>query len=219
MNRFTVVPTALEEDKVQVEIDQAFQTAIYAIKGAVVMGDHEAYDIIIHSRNFISDIMIKIAPLQRPDLLTSLLSETLFQGLLLRELSEFYILEVQGQKIVIKINTKDIPAGRDDAVYKSIIDTKSKFISYISFMLSEDYATGILEEAEALRLFQNDDTDIHSSPVYSAVYEKMLKAVHQNPNRLKEIADIIKRLDPDIIGQEFLDMYQQFEQVVRRQKK
>lgn len=217
--QITVVPTALEEDKVQVEIDQAFQTAIYAIKGAVVMGDHEAYDIIIHSRNFISDITIKIAPLQRPDLLTSLLSETLLQGLLLRELSEFYILEVQGQKIVIKINTKDIPASRDDAVYKSIIDTKSKFMSYISFMLSEDYSTGILEEAEALRLFQNDDTDIHSSPVYTAVYEKMLKVVHQNPNRLKEIADIIKRLDPDIIGQEFLDMYQQFEQVVRRQKK
>jgi uncharacterized protein YfbU (UPF0304 family) len=126
---------------------------------------------------------------------------------------------VQGQKIVIKIETKGIPAERDNAVYKSIINTKTKFLSYVSFMLSDNYAAGALEESEYLRLMQSDENESANAPAFAAVYEKMLKVVHQNPARLKEVADVIKRLDKDIVGNEFLEMYKQFELAARRLKK
>jgi len=61
----------------------------------------------------------------------------------------------------------------------------------------------------------NED-DLNKLPAISAIYEKMLKVVHQNPKRLKEIADVVKRLDDSIIGDEFMDMYSQFEQAARR---
>lgn len=213
------VPAKTESDKLQEEIDKAFKDAIYAIKFATVIRDDGIYEIYIHSKSFTSNKTVKIAPLQRLDLLAPLTSETILQGILLKELSEFYILDIDGQKIVIKIETKGIPSERDDAVYKSIIDTKSKFMSYISFMLSEDYSTGSLEESEYLHLFQDYSIDDNSSPAFAAIYEKMLKALHQNPSRIKEIADVMKRLDQNIVSQEFIDMYQQFELVLRRRKK
>lgn len=58
-----------------------------------------------------------------------------------------------------------------------------------------------------------------SSTVYSAVYEIMLKATYQNPNKLAEIADVIKRLDKDIVSEKFIEMYEQFQSVARRLKK
>ena len=54
---------------------------------------------------------------------------------------------------------------------------------------------------------------------YSAVYEQMLRVVHQNPSRLKSISDMIRRLDPNVVGAEFLKMYQQFESAAKKVKK
>jgi len=56
----------------------------------------------------------------------------------------------------------------------------------------------------------------NEAPVISAIYEKMLKVIHQNPTRLKEVSDLIRRLDDSIISEEFLAMYTQFENAARR---
>ena len=217
--KIETAPEKIPIDAVQDAIDKAFKEAIYALKGAKVIASGDTYDIQVESKELKTAEIVKIAPLQRQDLLQSLLPQTLLKGVLLRELSEFYVLWVQGQKIVIKIETKSIPAERDNAVYKSIINSKTKFLSYVSFMLSEDYTAGALEESEYLRLMQNDENESANAPVFAAVYEKMLKAIHQNPARLKEVADVIKRLDKDIVGDEFLEMYKQFELAARRLKK
>ncbi len=44
----------------------------------------------------------------------------------------------------------------------------------------------------------------------------MLKAIHQHPKRLKEIANIIEKLDDGVVGDDFLRMYHQFERAARR---
>jgi hypothetical protein len=53
----------------------------------------------------------------------------------------------------------------------------------------------------------------------TGVYEKMLRILHQNPARIKELSDVIKRLDPEIVGDDFMAMYSQFEIAARRLKK
>lgn len=219
---FEKIETAPEKeptDTVQDAIDKAFKQAIYALKYGKVITNGDTYDIQIESRTLETEEIVKIAPLQRQDMFESLHSQTLLKGLLLKELSEFYILSVQGQRIVIKLETKGIPYDRDNAVYKSIIDTKHKFLSYVSFMLSEDYTVGVLEDEEYLRILQDNEGTTGNAPAFSAVYEKMLRVLHQNPSRLKELADVIKRLGSDIVSEEFITMYKQFDSVARRLKK
>lgn len=213
------VPEKTSLDETQESIDKAFKEAVYALKSARVTANGDANDILLESRNAKTKEIIKIAPIHRLDLLQPLHPQTLFQGLLIKDLCEFYVLWIQGQKIVVKIQTKGIPTDRDDAIYKSIINSKTKFLSYVSFMLSEDYVSSALEESEYLRLMQSSDRESDDATTYAAIYEKMLKMMHQNPSRIKEIADIISRLDQDIVGYDFLEMYKQFELVARRLKK
>ncbi len=128
--KIEAAPEMLLTDAVQDSIDKAFKEAIYAMKGAKIVRSGDVYDILVEAKGLKTEETVKIAPLQRQDLLQPLQTQTLFKGMLLRELSEFYIISVQGQKIVVKIQTKGIPVERDSSIYKSIINTKTKFLSY-----------------------------------------------------------------------------------------
>ena len=86
-------------------------------------------------------------------------------------------------------------------------------------MLSENYETGILDAQENLRLLQDSCAGDFGTLLTAGIYEKMLRVLHQNPSRLTVLADVVKRLDSDIVGDEFLTMYHQFEIVARRLKK
>ena len=217
--RIENIPEVSEPDILQDSIDKAFKETVYALIGGIVIKNGNTYDIQIDSKQLKTSENVKISPLQRPDIIEDVKSSTLLKGLLLKELSEFYILTIQGQRIVIKLETKGIPAERDNAVYKSIIDSKGKFLSYVSFMLSEDYQTGILDATENLRLMQEIEPSEGSAALSTGVYEKMLRILHQNPARIKELSDVIKRLDSDIVGDDFMAMYSQFEMAARRLKK
>ncbi|HBR01482.1 MAG TPA: hypothetical protein DD738_02605, partial [Ruminiclostridium sp.] len=166
-----------------------------------------------------SDFKIKISPLQQSEIAEELKPMAQLRGLLLKELSEFYILTIQNRHIVIKLKTYGIPTERDNAVYKSIIDSKAKFLSYVSFMLSENYETGILDAEESLRLLQESSAGDAGTLLTAGIYEKMLRVLHQNPSRLVALSDVVRRLNLDIVGDEFLTMYHQFELVARRLKK
>jgi hypothetical protein len=217
--KIETAPEMLPADAVQASIDKAFKEAVYALKGAKVFANGDVYDIQVEAKGLKTEETVKIAPFQRQDLLQPLQTQTLLKGMLLRELSEFYIISVQDQKIVIKIDTKGIPVERDSSIYKSIINTRTKFLSYLSFMLSENYTAAALEDSEYMHLMQGGEEELSNAPVYAAVYEKMLKVIHQNPARLKEVADVIRRLDQDIVGDEFLEMYKHFELAARRLRK
>lgn len=210
------VPEPMPGDEEQIAIEKAIKNAVYSIKNAEVTQNGDLFNVIVKTKKVPIDDGIKIAPMQRQNIHRRLEQQTFFEGLLLKELSEFYVLSLHDKKIIIKIKTKGIPKDRDDAIYKSIIDSKSKFLSYISLILAENYAAGVLEEAEYLRLMMGSEDEPDATPAISAIYEKMLKVVHQNPKRLKELADVVKRLDDSIIGDEFLVMYRQFEAAARR---
>ena len=200
-------------------IDKAFKEAIYAVNSCKVIANVDTYNVEIAVGPLKTELKIKISPLQRPDIAEELKPGTVLRGLLLKELSEFYILTIENQHIVIKLETFGIPVGRDNAVYKSIIDSKAKFLSYVSFMLSENYKTGILDAEESLRLLQDSPAGDAGTLLTAGIYEKMLRVLHQNPSRLTALSDVVRRLDLDIVGDEFLTMYHQFELVARRLKK
>ena len=206
----------IEESKEEQEIDSALKEAVWAIKGAKVLENGEGYDVEVRASSLKTGKEIRIAPLQKSYALVPLEKITLLKNILLKELSEFYVIAVEDKKIVVKIETKNMPQGRDDAVYKGIISSKNAFLSYVSFMLSENYSESAYEQSEYLKLLDSNASSTAGTDNTAAVYEKMLKAVVKNPKRLNEISDVINRLDDDVIGKEFMEMYEQFKLAVGR---
>lgn len=215
----TYIPEIPPADPNQKLIDEALREAVYALKRADVLSNGAAYSIQINAKELKTAESVLIAPLQRQDLMTTLRPETVFDGLLLKEISEFFILRVQSQPLVVKVDTRGIPKDRDQAIYRGIIDSKTKFMTYLSFVLSEDPAsfaaeTDLLDDV----LLCGNDRD-GADAATAAIYEKMLRVFHQNPNRLKGIADMIRRLEPDVVGEDFVQMYQQFEAAAKKVRK
>lgn len=201
------------------EIDKALREAVYALKTAVVAEEGDRYSIQVEARALKTVEQVMLAPLQCQDMMRQLEEHTCFSGMLLKELSEFYVLSVEGKKLIVKIKTYGMPKNRDEEIYRSIIDSKAKFMSYLSFMLSGNLSesTGDTED-EALSSLQAG-TDALSSHASAAVYEQMLRAFHQDPAKLRGISDMIRRLDPDVVGADFLAMYQQFEIAAKKVRK
>ena len=215
----TYIPEIPPADPNQKLIDEALREAVYALKRADVLSNGAAYSIQINAKELKTAESVLIAPLQRQDLMTTLRPETVFDGLLLKEISEFFILRVQSQTLVVKVDTRGIPKDRDQAIYRGIIDSKTKFMTYLSFVLSEDPAsfaaeTDLLDDV----LLCGNDRD-GADAATAAIYENMLRVFHQNPNRLKGIADMIRRLEPDVVGEDFVQMYQQFEAAAKKVRK
>lgn len=215
----TYIPEIPPADPSQKLIDEALREAVYALKRADVLSNGTAYSIQINAKELKTAEPVLIAPLQRQDLMTTLRPETVFDGLLLKEISEFFILRVQSQTLVVKVDTRGIPKDRDQAIYRGIIDSKAKFMTYLSFVLSENPAsftaeTDLLDDV----LLCGNDRD-GAGAATAAIYEKMLRVFHQNPNRLKGIADMIRRLEPDVVGEDFVQMYQQFEAAAKKVRK
>lgn len=215
----TYTPEIPPADPNQKLVDEALREAVYALKRADVLSNGAAYSIQINAKELKTAESVLIAPLQRQDLMTTLRQETVFDGLLLKEISEFFILRVQSQTLVVKVDARGIPKDRDQAIYRGIIDSKAKFMTYLSFVLSENPAsfaaeTDLLDDV----LLCGNDRD-GAGAATAAIYEKMLRVFHQNPNRLKGIADMIRRLEPDVVGEDFVQMYQQFEAAAKKVRK
>ena len=215
----TYIPEIPPADPSQKLIDEALREAVCALKRADVLSNGTAYSIQINAKELKTAEPVLIAPLQRQDLMTTLRPETVFDGLLLKEISEFFILRVQSQTLVVKVDTRGIPKDRDQAIYRGIIDSKAKFMTYLSFVLSENPAsftaeTDLLDDV----LLCGNGRD-GAGAATAAIYEKMLRVFHQNPNRLKGIADMIRRLEPDVVGEDFVQMYQQFEAAAKKVRK
>ena len=208
--KLTALPVLPAEDSRKNEIEKALKEAVYALKHATVLTNGKQYTIHLEANALKSGENVRIAPLQRQNLEQRLGEENIFRGMLLKELSEFYALSLDGQRLIAKVRTSGIPKERDQAIYRSIIDTRSKFMSYLSFVLSGD-----LSEARVGAEFDNMVLQVDAlrsgNQGTGAIYEQMLRVFHQNPSKLKGIADMIQRLDPEVIGDTFRDMFSHFE--------
>ena len=215
----TEVPEQQTEDSRKKELDKALKEAVYALKRAVVVPDGNRYSVAVDARPLKTTERIMIAPLQRPDLVRPLDQHLQFSGMLLKELSEFYVLSVDSQKLITKVFTRDMPKDRDQEIYRSIIDSKSKFMSYLSFVLSGDLSDGADGTADLAEAMLQADGSMLTGHTTAALYEQMLRVFHQNPAKLKGISDMIRRLDPDVVGNEFLEMYRFFEAAAKKVRK
>ena len=206
--------TATSEDAVLTKLESAVRDFCALRKSAVVTGK-EHFNVAVSMKPFQSEAKMTLSPLMKAN--HQPVSESIsFTGLGLRDLSEWYVITAKsrGREVsrVLKIKTVGIPDNRDSAVFSEIVIDKNAFLTYIAFLLSDDYLATFLESMKKGKgdfqfLNMNFDTPI--------LYERMLKAAATDKDSLREIRDIISLTNDNIIPQDFLKLYEQFEKVVK----
>jgi hypothetical protein len=208
--------TALPEDIIGRNLEAAIKEYCAARKSASVTGD-APYSITVTSKIPATDAKLTLSPLMPMRISPKPAdTEVTFTGLALRELSEWYKVTAEkgGQKLsrVVKIPTSGIPAERDSAVFSDIVRNKDAFLSYISFLLSDDFIAAFLE---SLKKEKGDFRYLNMSYDAPILYERMLKAAYASPDSLREVREIIRLTAAGIVPPDFIKLYEQFEKAVR----
>lgn len=140
-----------------------------------------------------------------------------FEKLELATLTEFYVLSVGDIKRVIKIETEGMPIGeRDRAIFRSIIDTKAKFISYLAFMLTKDVEQYVIESQQMERELATMDSSIKEQEISISLYEDMVRMAYSNPDRIADIRSVIEKADAFVIPDHFAELYSSFENAIKQ---
>lgn len=198
-----------------IALDKAFREALRGIKGAEVTPQGERFNITLLVKSEAAGKTVYIAPLFRSNRFAPLVDGLVFGDMLLRELSEFFIIRIEDRQIVTKIALSGMPEGRDQAIYKSIIQDKNGFLSYVSFMLSDNYSESYFEENEiAKRLL--DGIESQSNVIPPALYERMLACTVNNPHKLLDLENLMNKLDADIVNEDFARIYQPFREIAKK---
>lgn len=137
-------------------------------------------------------------------------------------LSEFYILKVEPfdedvspVKIALKINTTGIPEDRDDHIFRSLIDTRDKFLNYVEMMITDrpqELASLMISDAESWASMANSQSNHRCN----SLYESLLRIAATNPERLDDVNDLVNRLDVKIIPESFAQMCAKFKQSIKK---
>lgn len=193
---------------------------------AEVVEREGSYSVIITAKR-LKDVkgQIFIAPIQEPYNEVELTSQLKQCSITINKrshLSEFYILKVTPEdetaetvKMAIKISTKGIPEDRDDHIFRSLIDTRDKFLNYVEMMITDRP-----QELAALLMHNNElSTNIALSRPNTrsnALYESLLRIAATNPERLEDVQELVNRLDHKVVPESFAQMCAKFKQSIKK---
>lgn len=169
------------------------------------------------------DGTVRLAPIQEPHNEAVLTAEGCeIEVAEAAHLSEFFILTVtpfnetaEPVRMAVKLPVKGIPLDRDDQIFRSIINTRDKFLTYLQ-MLTTDLPT------EVMSLFNNQDADNphaatrRAADVTPAIYESLLHKVAKNSDRLRDITEIAKMVDKDVVPDSFLNIASVLERLTKQ---
>ena len=214
------VPQQEDVDEEAIKNEQELHKAIRAIHYAKVGSDGENYWISISCKKHIANVPVLIHPLYSPLLQQELCDGVTFVGMPLSALTEFYIIEVGDMRRVIKIETHNMPTEeRNKAIFQSIINTKSKFINYLAFMLTDSPEEFLAESQQMERELLQGGIEGKELGMTTSLYEDMLKAAYRSPDKIEAIKKVIDKADRSVIPENFYSMYKQFQTAIKNIKR
>lgn len=193
---------------------------------AQVVSTGDDYIITVNAKR-IKDIhgKITLAPIQEPwneVELTPVLQQCHIKVTTRSHLSEFYILKVESfdedvtpLKIVIKISTTGIPEDRDDHIFRSLIDTRDKFLNYVEMMITDrpqELASLMMQTDDSVAIGANAQAARRSN----TLYESLLRIAATNPDRLEDIEELVNRLDTKVVPDSFRQMSEMFKRSIKK---
>jgi len=151
-----------------------------------------------------------------------------FRGYSEIRISPFLVFSIQFNDLVISeflLSMEiDLPKGRLNRIFSSIIDSKDKFMKYLSFLLSGEDTALINEKMEGHQGsgFNNNNFNTLDG---GNVYEKLLLASSRHPEKIKSIDKLIQKLQSEIdepnnpiITEEFAAFWSTFEEFIKNRK-
>jgi len=188
--------------------DITFSLTQLAINGSANLNDEtKLYDLLIEvdasKLKLPEDYSVKLVPLPATDRKSILIKSGKkiiikdFTGFTETQLSPFIIWEIYNsdglQKKFIVQMLIELPDTRFGKIFRSIINSKEKFLKYLTFLLTGDETELIIENPKvstANHNIFNSHWEIPGIPVF----EKLMVAASRYPSRLKSIDDLINRL-------------------------
>jgi len=154
-------------------------------------------------------------------------TEILFMGMAIQSLSPFLIWRLhhiekdQYKEFITKIDIT-LPDGRKQAIFRSIIQDKYRFIQFIQFLLGVEDGSTIFEKNKKQQI-KIKDSNGNAWFAYGNMYEEMLIAASRDPDKLINIEKFTSRMKAsgagDLIPKEFNDIWEVFSQVMIHGKK
>ena len=143
----------------------------------------------------------------------------LFSNIAITNLSQYLVLSFyyknERQKgILIKMDI-NIPEEREDLIFNRLINSKDKFYQYLQFLLSPNDLRNILEITSDNLMVSQTTTELQKLfGMNSSIYEDLMIAASRDPNKLKEIDNVItklKQIDSEVI-KDFMPIWKVFKE-------
>lgn len=211
----TIANSEMQETK---ELEKIIKDICRMNMSAEVNKNNSKYDVTLTVKGKIPNIDITITPF-RLDKPVKLESTVVFSQLDILQLSDFYTVEIKGNNStiqrIIMIKTKGIPKERDSNVVNCIIHDTKSFFEYVSYVLGDSYLVSFLEEKNA----ENQGGWSNENKVLLALYEKMLRASFEDPEKINEISSVIDMITNDnVIPDGFNELYDVFKKSIKQRR-
>ena len=108
---------------------------------------------------------------------------------------------------------------RDKAVFQSVVNTKAKFIDYISFLLTDSPEVYLAEANEKQLLSNANGTMNDESVISTSLYEDMVRTAYQDPDWLSGIEKLMENAEEEVIPDGFREMFRQFKNAINKIKR
>jgi hypothetical protein len=112
----------------------------------------------------------------------------------------------------------DLEPSRLNKIFSSIINDRSRFLNYLSFLLSEETPDKLEDNNQKNN--KKKENGMEGSIAFfdgTPIYEKLMITSSRNPSRLSKISNLIERLKGeketngnDIISKEFYELWSVF---------
>lgn len=151
-----------------------------------------------------------------------------FGGYAETDLSVFLIFEIAKDEITNQFLLPmdiELPGGRLNKIFTSIIDSQEKFLKYLTFLLTEEETSIIANCDEEVRAGSGNGrntTFLADTPVY----EKLLIVASRFPDKLSSVDKLINRIKAEgngseepIISEAFLEFWEIFQSFIKNKAK
>ena len=199
------------------EVD--FREEIYSITSAEVVSNNGKFSLKIYSKGNFADVTIR--PFYLKASVKPLTKEVVFEDIALNNLSNMFIVAKGGQECLIRLNVLNMPEQeREDAIFNDIIKNRPMFMTYMRYLLDEDfYDTVGLEEMLSKNTSELEYNEGYGFNIEPDIYEKMLRAAADNPERFDAMYEVVEKLENDVIGEEFRQLLDLFMSAAGRKEK
>lgn len=198
----------IEKEDEEAEVD--FREAVYGVQSAEVIPNNGAFTIKVYCEHDFEGVTIR--PFFVKTNIKPLTEEVVFEGVTLNSLSNMFVLTKDGADCLIRLEVTGMPSEeREDAIFNDIISNRPMFMTYMRYLLDEDFYDSIsFEELLSQSKEAGDGPEGYGFAVEPDIYERMLKAAAEYPERFDSMYEVVEKIDDEKIGEEFKQLLELF---------